>query len=158
MTPFEPGLSGSFNIPSDAGMRYSSLTPVTSIAGLQQVTSSRWHPPAPFSSLALQGLDPLSTEQAAKIYQLTTECQALGSDLAKWFQTICRLKALHHAMAQATAYETVLSRCLIHSTVYAAATTTQQAKEQESTLRRLCDKTNKVWKDVNDVIFSHLLK
>ena len=92
-TSFKSGLSGSFNIPGDEGMCHSSLTPVTSIAGSQQVTSSRWHHPAPFSPHAPQGLDPLSAKQAAEIYQLATECQAPGSDLAKWFQTICGLKA-----------------------------------------------------------------
>ena len=158
MTPFKTGLSGSFNSPGDAGMCCSSLTPATSVARLQQVTSSRWHHPAPFSPLPLQCLHPLSTEQAAKIYQLATECQALGSDLAKWFQTICRLEASHRAVAQATTHETVLSGCLIHSAAYAVAATIQQAEEWESTLCRLSNKANKMWKDANDVIFSHLLK
>ena len=158
MTPFEPGLSGSFNIPGDARMRHGSLTPVTSIARLQQVTNSGWHAPAPFSPLTLQGLDPLSAKQAARIYQLVTECQALGSDLAKQFQIICRFKASHHTVAQATAHEIVLSGCLIHSTAYAVAATTQQAKEWESTLCGFCNEANKAWKDVNDTIFSHLLK
>ena len=112
----------------------------------------------PFSPLPLQGLDPLSTEQATEIYQLATECQALGSGLAKWFQTICGLKVSHHTMAQATTHETVLFGCLIHCAAHAVATTTQQAEEWESTLRELHDKDDKVWKDTNDVIFSHLLK
>ena len=146
-------LSRSFNIPGGAGMHRSSLTPETSVTGLQQVTSSRWQHPAPFSPLPLQGLDPLSTEQAAKIYQLATECQALGSDLAKWSQTICRLKASHNTMAQATAHETVVSGCLDHSAAYAVATTNQQAEEWESTLCRLCKEANKMWKDL-----PHLLK
>ena len=139
-------------------MHHGSLNPVTSVARLQQVTSSGWHHPAPFSLLPLQGLEPLSAKQATEIYQLATECQALGSDLAKQFQTICWLKASHCTVAQATAHEMVLSRCLIHSAAYAVAATTQQVKEWESTLHRLCDKANKVWKDANDVIFSHLLK
>ena len=158
MTPFETGLRGSFNIPGDTGMCHGSLTPVTSVARSQQVTSSGWHHPAPFSPLPLQGLDPLSTEQATKIYQHATECKALGSDLAKWFQTICGLEASHCIMVQATANETVLSRCSVCSPAYAVATTTQQAKEWESTLHRLCKEANKVWKVANDVIFSHLLK
>ena len=41
MTPFKMGLSGSFNIASDTGMRRGSLTPATSVTGLQQVTRSR---------------------------------------------------------------------------------------------------------------------
>ena len=88
MTPFEMGLSGSFSIPSYAGVCHGSITPTTSVAGSQQVTSSGWHPPVPFSPLTLQGMDTLSTEHAAEVYQLATECQALGSDLAKQFQTL----------------------------------------------------------------------
>ena len=61
-------------------------------------------------------------------------------------------------MTQATAHEMVLSRCLIHNAAYAVATTTQQAKEWESTLHTLHDEANKAWKDANDVMFSHLLK
>ena len=152
------GLSWSFNIPGDAGMCHGSLTPVTSVARLQQVSSSGWHHPAPFSPLPLQGLVPLSAEQSTEIYQLATECQALGSDLAKCFQTICGLEASHCATAQVTAHETVLSRCLIHSAAYAVAATTQQAEEWESTLHRLHNEANKVWKEANDVIFSHLPK
>ena len=124
-------------------MHRGSLTPATSIAGMQQVTSSGWHPPAPFSPLTLQGLDPLSAEQATKIYQLATECQALGSDLAKWFISFCGLETLHRTMVQATAHETVLTGCLICSTAYTVAATIQQAEEWESTLHRLHDKTNK---------------
>ena len=156
MTPFKLRLSRSFNLPGDAGMCCGSPTPVTSIAGSQQVTSSGWHPPAPFSPLALQGMDPLSAEQAAEIYQLATECQALGFDLAKQFQTICRLKASPHTVAQATTHETMLSGCLICSAAYAVATTTQQAEEWESTLPGLCNEANKTWKNANDIIFSHL--
>ena len=51
VTPLEMVLSRSFNIPGDAGMHCSSLTPATSVAGSQQVTSSGWHHPAPFSPL-----------------------------------------------------------------------------------------------------------
>ena len=153
MTPFKPGLGGSFNVPGGTGMGCGSLTPVTSVTGLQQVTSSRWHQPVSFSPLTLQGLDPLSTKQAAKIYQLATECQALGSDLAKWFQTICELEATHRTIAQATAHDMVLSRCLVCSTAYAVATATQQAEEWETTLLRFHEEANKAWKDTNDIIF-----
>ena len=130
---------------------------MTSVAGLQ-VTSSGWHPPVPLSQLTLQGMDTLSTEQAAEVYQLTTECQALGSDLAKQFQTLCGLEAMCHTAAQATPHETVLSGCVAHSAAYAVATTIQKAKEQESTLHGLHKEANKAWKDANDIIFSNLLK
>ena len=85
-----------------------------------------------------------------------TECQTLGSELAKQFQTLCGLEASHHMAAQATAHEIVLSRCQACSTAYGVAAATQQAEQWELTL--LCEAANKAWKDANDVIFSHLLK
>ena len=122
MTPFEMGLGGSFSIPSYAGARHSSITPVTSIAGSQQVTSSRWHQSASFSPLTPQVTDTLSTEQATEVYELTAECSALGSELAKQFQTLSGLKSMHCTVAQAMAHETVLA----HSTTYEVAMTIQR--------------------------------
>ena len=127
-------------------------------SGSQHITNSRWHQATPLSLLTLQGLDPLNAEQTAGIYQLATECQTLGSELAKWFQTLCRLEVSHHMAAQATAHEIVLSGCQAHSAANGVATATQQAKQWESTLRRLCKEANKVLKGANDIIFSHLLK
>ena len=148
------GLGRSFSIPSYAGARCGSITPVTSIAGLQQVTSSGWHQSASFSPLTPQVTDTLSTEQAAEVYQLTTECWALGSELAKQFQTISGLEAMLHA----TAHETVLSGCVACSTTYRITTTIQNAVEGKSTLHGLCIEANKAWKNVNDVILSYLLR
>ena len=158
MTSFEMGLGGSFSVPIYAGVCHGSITPATSVAGLQQVTSSRWHQSASFSPLTSQVTDTLSAEQAAEVYQLSTECQALGSELAKQFQTLSGLEAMHHATAQAMAHGTVLLGRVAHSAAYRVATTIQNAEEWESTLRGLCAKANKVWKDANDVIFSHLLR
>ena len=113
----------------------------------------------PLSQLTLQGLDPLNAKQAMnKIFQLATKCQTLGSKLPKWFQTLCGLEASHHVAVQATTHEIVLSRCQAHSAAYGAAAATQQAEQWELTLHGLCEEANKVWKDANDVIFSHLLK
>ena len=156
MTPLEMGLSRSFSIQSYAGVCHGSITPVTSVTRSQQVTSSGWQPTVPFSPLTLQGMDTLSTEQAAEVYQFATECQALGSDIAKWFQTPCRLEAMHHTAA--TTHKTVLSGCVAHSTTYGVTKTIQKAEEQESTLHGLCEEAVKAWKVANDVIFSHLLK
>ena len=71
------------------------------------------------------------------------ECQALGSELAKWFQTLCGLEASHCAIVQATTHEIVLSGCQACSTAYGVATATQQAKQQELTLHGLCKEANK---------------
>ena len=118
--------------------------------------------PAPFSLLALQGLETLSTEQAAEIYQLATESAALGSDLAKWFQAICGLKATHCAMEQTTTGETVLSspgllfslqHCLCHCHNHPAG-----SGVGGNPAWAVCKEANKVWKAANDVIFLHLMK
>ena len=42
-----------------------------------------------------------------EIYQLATECQALGAELAMQFQNLSGLEAMHHTTAQATAHETI---------------------------------------------------
>ena len=150
MTPFETRLDGSFSLPGGIGICCSSLTPATSVSGLQHITSSRWHQATPLSPLTLQGLDPLNAEQATEIFQLATECQTLGSVLAKWFQTLCGLEASHQVAAQATTHEIVLSGCQACSAAYGVATATQQAEQQELILQRLCEEANKAWKDAND--------
>ena len=52
-----------------------------------------------------------SPMQAKELYDLGAECQALGTQLAKEFQTLSRLEAMHCAAAQATAHETINEGC-----------------------------------------------
>ena len=112
----------------------------------------------PLSSLDLQGLDPLNTEQATRLCQLASECQALGSDLANRFQTLCGLEATHCTTTQATTHKTVLSGHQAHGATYGLATATQPVDQKELTLHRLCEAANKVFRDTNDTMFSHLLR
>ena len=158
MTPFETGSGGSFSLPSGIGIHSSNLTPATSVSRLQHVTSSGWHQAIPLSPLTLQGLDPLNDKQATEIFQLTTKCQTLGSELAKQFQTLCGLEASHRVAAQATTHEIVLSSHQAHSASCGVAAATQQAEQWGLTLCGLHEEANKAWKDTNNVIFSHLLK
>ena len=104
MTPQDTLLYGSFSCPGPAGTGHGSITPVTSVAGSQQVTSSMWQMPRLFSPTLPSATDTLSTEQVVEIYQLATECQALAAELAKQFQNLSRLEAKHHTVAQATAH------------------------------------------------------
>ena len=99
LTPSEPGAGNSFAFPYSSAFHHTSLTPAPSTSGSQHVTSSRWHPQVLLSPLHLQGLDPLTMDQAAELYELATECQALGSDLTKRFCTLCGLEATHCATA-----------------------------------------------------------
>ena len=63
ITPFETGLGGRFRICSSTSIHCSSLTPATSVSGLQHVTSNGWNQAAPLSPLTLLGLEPLNVEQ-----------------------------------------------------------------------------------------------
>ena len=72
-----------------------SITPVTSVAESQQVTSSMWQLHRLFSPTLPPAPDTLSAEQVAGIYQLATECQALGTELAKQFQNLSGFEAMH---------------------------------------------------------------
>ena len=149
LTSSEPEAGGIFAFPSSSGLHCTRFTTATCISGSQHITSSRWHPPALLSPLHLQGLDPLTTEQATKLYQLASECQALGSDLAKRFQTLCSLEITHCATAQATTHETVFSEFQAHSAACGLDTATQPVEQRKLTLHRLCEAANKVWKDAN---------
>ena len=143
MTPFETGSGRSFSLPGSIGICHSSLIPATSVSRSQHVTSSGWHQAVPLSPLILQGMDPLNAKQATEIFQLATECQTLGSELSKWFQTLCGLEASHRAAAQATTHEIVLSGHQAHSTAYGVSTATQQAEQWELTLCGLHKEANK---------------
>ena len=103
-------------------------------------------------------MDTLSAEQAAEIYQFAVKCQALGSELAKQFQNLSRLEAVHCTAAQAAAHETINAGHMARSATFGVATATQTDQEHESTLCRLRIEANQAWRDANEVIFSHLLK
>ena len=60
ITPFKMGIYGSFSYPSGTGVCCGSITPVTSIARSQQVTSSRGQLIGSFSPLPPQTMDTLS--------------------------------------------------------------------------------------------------
>ena len=100
-------------------------------------------------------MDTLSTRQAAEIYQLATECQALGVELAKQFQNLSELEAVHHAVAQATAHETINARCMAHNAAFSAFVTNQPDRDCKEFLRQFCAEADQAWKDMNNVIFSH---
>ena len=96
--------STSFNLPGFPSVGLGSLTPlVPSIAGSHHI-SSTWppnsFPPGP-STLRL------TIDQANSIFSLASECQVLGIKLAKDFQLLSGLEAIHRYSVQGTAHETL---------------------------------------------------
>ena len=94
--------SSSFNLPSYPSVGLGSLTPsVPSIAGSHQV-SSTWPP----NLLPFRPSTPwLNIDQANSIFGLASECQALGVRLAKDFQVLSGLEAIHRNSVQGMAHE-----------------------------------------------------
>ena len=109
---------------------------MTSVAGSQWVTSSMWQPPGPFSLTLPPAMDTLSAEQVAEIYQLATECQALGAELAKQFQNLSGLEAMHFATAQATAHKTINVGHMAHNAAFSTITANQPDGDCEMILHQ----------------------
>ena len=102
--------SSSFNLPGYPSVGLGSLTPsVPSITGSQHI-SSTW-PPNLFPSRPLTPW--LTIDQANSIFGLASECQALSVRLAKDFQVLSGLEAIHHNSIQGMAHEMIT---LGHST------------------------------------------
>ena len=126
-----------------------------SVAGSQWVTSSMWQPPGPFYPPLTSAMDTLSARQDTEIYQLATECQALGAELTKQFQNLSGLEAVHCPTAQATAHETINARCMAHNAAFSAITTNQPDVDCKEFLHQFHAEADQAWKDTNDIIFSH---
>ena len=160
-TPLDTLLYGSFSYHGSAGVGHSSITPMTSMAGSQQVTAGhQQHVAAAWFVFSCSATSPrhLSAEQVVEIYQLATECQALGTELTKQFQNLSGFEAVHCAAAQATAHETINAGCMAHNTAFSAVTANQLDGDHEKFLCQFHAEANQAWKDMNDVIFSHQLK
>ena len=89
---------------------------IPSIAGSHQV-SSTW--PASVFTPGLPSPN-LTIDQANNVYKLATECQALGIKLAKKFQVLSGLEAIHHNSIQGMAHETLTMGHSAHEAAYIA--------------------------------------
>ena len=99
--------SPNFNIPGYPAVEPSNLTPtVPSIAGSHHVLST-W-PPGMFTSRSSS--PHLTIDQANSIFKLVAECQALGLKLAKEFQVLSGLEAMHHNSIQGMVHEALTLR------------------------------------------------
>ena len=99
-------------------------------------------------------MDTLSAEQVVGIYQLATECQALGAELAKQFQNLSRLEVVHHAMV----HKTINVGCMAYNVSFSMIAANQPDRDYEKFLHQVHAEADQAWKDMNDVIFSHQLR
>ena len=147
--------SSSFNLPSFPSMGLGSLTPlVPSITGSHHILST-WPP-----NLLPSGPSTprLTIDQANNIFGLASECQALGVRMAKDFQVLSGLEAIHRNSVQGTAHETLTLGCSTWEATYAAILWDDITEaEQEATTRRLHSQADVTWKML-EVMYNHQLE
>ena len=146
----------SFSLPGYPSVGLGSLTPlVPSIAGSQHI-SSTWPPNlVPSRPSTLQ----LTIDQANSIFGLASKCQALGVRLAKDFQVLSRLEAIHCNSVQGMAHEMLTLGCSTQEAAYAAILWDDITEvEHEATTRRLHSEADATWKKMHEVMYNHQLE
>ena len=137
-------------------MGLGSLTPsVPSIAGSHHITST-W-PPNSFPS---RPSTPQPTiDQANSIFGLASKCQALGIKLAKDFQVLSGLEAIHHNSVQGMAHETLTLGHSAREAAYMAILRDDITEaERKATTRHLRSKADAAWKKMHEVMYNHQLE
>ena len=136
--------SPSFNLPGYPAVGPGNLTPtVPSLAGSHHV-SSTW----PLGMFTSGPSSPyLTIDQANSIFKLAAECQALGVKLAKEFQVLSGLEAMHRNSIQGMVHETL---AVLWDGVSEA--------EREATTHCLCSEADATWKEMHEVMYNHQLQ
>ena len=147
--------SPNFNIPGYPAVGPGNLTPtVPSIAGSHHV-SSTWPP----GMLTSGSSSPhLTIDQANSIFKLAAECQALGIKLAKEFQVLSGLEAMHCNSIQGTVHETLTLGCSAQEATYLAILRDEVSEaECEAMTHRLHSEADAMWKEMHELMYNHQL-
>ena len=145
--------SPNFNLPGYPAAGPGNLTPtVPSLAGSHHV-SSTW----PTSMFTSGPSSPhLAIDQANSIFKLVAECQALGIKLAKQFQVLLGLEAMHRNSIQGTAHETLtLGHSAWEAAYLAILWDGVSEAECEATTCHLCSEADAAWKEMHEVMYNH---
>ena len=148
--------SPGFNLPGQPVAGLGNLTPsVPSIAGSHQV-SSIW--PANVLTPGLPSPH-LTIDQANSMYKMATECQALDVKLAKKFQVLSGLEAIHRNSVQGTVHEMLTMRHSASEAAYLAVTWDRVPDDKyEATTRHLHSEADVAWKEMHEVMYNHQLQ
>ena len=148
--------SPGFNLPGYPAADPGNLTPsFPSLAGSHHV-SSTW-PTGMF--ISGPSSPHLTIDQAKSLFKLAAECQALGIKLAKQFQVLLGLEAMHHNSIQGKAYETLMLRCSAREAAYSAILQDRVSEDKcEATTHCLCSEVNAAWKEMHEVMYNHQLQ
>ena len=128
---------------------------ILSITGSHQV-SSPW--PAGVLTPGLPSPH-LTIDQANSMYKLAAECQALGIKLAKKFQGLSSLEAIHLNTIQGTAHEMLtMGRSAWEATYLTITWDRVPDDEHEATTHHLCSEADATWKEMHEVMYNHQLQ
>ena len=148
--------SSSFNLPSYPAVGLGSLNPSVPIITGSHHVSSTWPPnlfPSGPSTLRL------TIDQANNIFGLASECQALGVRLAKDFQVLSGLEAIHHNSVQEMAHEMLTLEHSAQEATYAAILQDNiMEAEREATTHCLHSEADATWKKMHEVMYNHQLE
>ena len=148
--------SPGFNLPGYPAAGPGNLTPtVPSLAGSHHV-SSTW----PTSVFTSGPSSPhLTIDQANSIFKLAAECQALGIKLAKQFQVLSGLEAMHRNLIQGMAHETLTLGCSAPEAAYSAILWDGVSEaEREATTNCHHSEADATWKEMHEVMYNHQLQ
>ena len=100
----------------------------------------------------------LTIDQANSIFNLAAECQVLGIKLAKEFQVLSGLEAMHRNSIQGTAHKTLTLGCSAQEATYSAILWDKVSKaEHKAMTRHLCSEADATWKEMHEVMYNHEL-
>ena len=147
--------SPGFNLPGQPVVGLGNLMPsVPSLAGFHHM-SSTWP-----TGVLMPGPPSLHLiiNQANSLYKLAAECQVLGIKLAKKFQVLLGLEAMHCNSIQGTAYETLtLGHSAQEAAYFAIIQDRVSDDEHEAMTHCLCSEADVAWKEMHEVMYNHQL-
>ena len=148
--------SPGFNLPGYPVAGPGNLTPtVPSLAGSHHVLST-W-PTGMFTSGPSS--PHLTVDQANSIFKLAAECQALSVKLAKQFQVLSGLEAMHRNLIQGMAHETLTLGHSAQEATYSAILQDGVPKaECEAMTCCLHSEADAAWKEMHEVMYNHQLQ
>ena len=147
--------SPGFNLPGQPTAGPGNLTPSIPSLTASHHVSSTW-PAGVFTSGP--PYPHLTIDQANSLYKLAVECQVLSFKLAKKFQVLSGLEAMHHNSIQGMGHETLT---LGHSAWEAAYFAIIQDRVPDgkckATTQCLHSEADTAWKKMNEVMYNHQL-
>ena len=148
--------SPGFNLPGHLVAGPSNLMPsVPSLAGSHHM-SSTW-PAGVFTSGPSS--PHLTIDQTNSLYKLATECQALSIKLAKKFQVLSGLEAMHRNSIQGMVHETLTLGHSAREAAYSAIMWDRVPEDKCKAMAHcLCSEANAAWKEMHEVMYNHQLQ